>query len=63
MPSDLVGKKIAVSVMFDTVSIEIMCGDGYDAQVLYEDITDRLRDGETISLTFPPLKAKTESKR
>lgn len=53
MPSDIVGKKVVVSVMFDTVSIQIICGDGYDAQVLYEDISDRLRDGEGVTLSLP----------
>ena len=45
-----VGKKVAVGVQFDTVVIEIICGDYYLAQVLYDDITERLQKGEGISI-------------
>jgi hypothetical protein len=51
MAADKVGKKIAVSVMFDTVKVEIICGDDYEAQVLYDDLIERLRSGEGISLS------------
>ena len=50
MPTDLVGQKIAVSVVFDTVKIEIICGDDYAAQVLYDDLVDRLQNGQGIKL-------------
>lgn len=46
-----VGKKIAVSVLWDTVKVEIICGDDYEAQVLYDDLTDRLQKGEGITLS------------
>jgi hypothetical protein len=45
-----VGKKVAVSVRFDTVVVEVICGDCYLAQVLFDDITERLQKGEGISL-------------
>lgn len=59
MPTDKVGKKVAVSVLFDTVTIEIICGDDYMAQVLYDDLLDRLRRGEgiTVSMAQPPMPA------
>lgn len=48
---DLVGRKVAVSAMFDTVTIEIICGDDYEAAVLYDDVVERLTAGEGITLT------------
>ncbi len=47
----LVGRKMAISVLFDVVSVEIICGDDYEAQVLYDDITERLQKGDGISLS------------
>ena len=31
MTTDKVGKKIAISILWDTVSIEVICGDEYEA--------------------------------
>lgn len=50
----VVGRKLAVSVLFDTVSIEVICGDEYEAQVLYDDIIERMQSGEGISLGVVP---------
>jgi hypothetical protein len=50
MSTDEVGKKVAISVLFDVVSIEVICGDDYLAQVLYDDLVDRLQKGEGFSL-------------
>lgn len=47
----VVSQKIAVSVQMDTVHIELICGDLYAAQVLYDDLIDRLRAGEGITLS------------
>jgi hypothetical protein len=47
-----VGRKVAVSVRFDTVMLEVICGDEYEAQVLYDDLVDRLKSGEGISLSL-----------
>ena len=58
--ANLSGKKLAVSVKFDVVQLEIICGDDYEAQVLFDDLIDRLRDGEGISLNI--LGAKAEAK-
>jgi hypothetical protein len=56
MPDELITtvKKTCVSVLLDTVNIEIVCGDGYEAQVLFEDLVERLQRGKTISITCPP---------
>lgn len=43
----------------DLIEIKIRCGDPYAAQVLYDDIAERLQAGETIGFGFQP-KAKTE---
>lgn len=51
MPSDIVSKKIAVSIMFDTVSVELICGDEYLANVLYDDLIERLKSGQGITLS------------
>ena len=48
----LSGKKLGVSVLFDVVKIEIICGDDYEAQVTYDDILDRLKRGEGLTLSF-----------
>ena len=50
MSKDLVGKKTVIGVRFDIVSIEIHCGDEYEAQVLYDDLIERSRSGEGFSL-------------
>ena len=45
------GKQMAVSVRRDTVVIEIICaGDKYEAQVLYDDIIERMRSGEGVTI-------------
>ena len=44
-------KKLAVSVLFVVVKIEVICGDDYEAQVLYDDLIERLQAGEGISLS------------
>jgi hypothetical protein len=54
MPTDLVGRKLAVSIRFDTVTIDIICGNEYLAQVFYEDITERLQAGQAIELGIGP---------
>lgn len=47
----IVGKKLAISVLFNTVSVEIICADGYEAQVLYDDLVERMQSGEGICLS------------
>jgi hypothetical protein len=46
----LSSKKVAVSVQSDVVTIEIICGDNYLAQIIYNDIAERLQKGDGISL-------------
>jgi hypothetical protein len=45
-----IGKKVEVAVIFDSVQITIHCGDDYEAQVLYDDIVERLAAGESLSI-------------
>lgn len=52
MASDLVGKKMAIGVLFDTVTTEIICGDDYAAQILYDDIVERVQSGQVVSLSL-----------
>ncbi len=53
--AEKVAQKLAVSIRFDTVVVEFLCGDQYAAEVLYEDLIDRLSKGEgiTLSVTRP----------
>lgn len=53
----VITKKLAVSVLFNTVEISLICADAYEAQVTFDDIVDRLRRGEglTLSLSQPAL--------
>jgi hypothetical protein len=44
-------RKLALSVLFDTVTIEVICGDDYEAQVLYDDLVERMQAGEGITLS------------
>ena len=50
--------RITVSLKFNTVFIELSCGDAYEAVSLYDEIIERLRDGEglTLSIQQPPPK-------
>ena len=48
--ASLVGKSLSLSVLFDTVTIQIRCGDSYEAQVIYDDLVERARSGDGFSL-------------
>lgn len=48
---DLAGKRINISVLFDTVRIDIACGDDYAAQVAYDDIVDTVQAGGSFTIT------------
>jgi len=52
MPRDpqTVGRNISVSVALDVVTLQIKCGDGYEAQVLYDDLRERLESGQGLAL-------------
>jgi hypothetical protein len=43
-------QKIRVSVMVDTVTISLVCRGDYEAQVLFEDIVQRLKAGEELCI-------------
>lgn len=47
---DTVGRKTAISIRGDTVMIEIICGDFYEAEVLYDDLIERLGSGQGFNL-------------
>ena len=46
----LCAKKIILGVLFDTVKIELVCHNDYEAQVLYDDLVERLQAGQEISI-------------
>ena len=46
-----VGESLSVSVQGDFVSIQIACRDLYEAQVLFDDLVERLQSGESICLS------------
>jgi hypothetical protein len=48
-----VGKKMQLSVLFDTVTIDIIFNSEYEAQVFYDDIAERALSGDGFSLTVP----------
>jgi hypothetical protein len=47
-----VTRKVAVSVRLDSVTIEVDCGDAYEAQVLYDDLVERLQSGDSVTLSL-----------
>jgi len=51
-------QKIAISVLFDTVTVELICGDEYAAQVTYDDLIDRLQRGEGLTLSIKQAEAR-----
>ena len=46
----------AIEVMLDTVKLELRCADEYEAQVLFDDLADRLQSGQplTLQMKHPP---------
>ena len=50
----VIGKKMVISVLFDTVSVKLICCDDYEAQVVYDDISQRLLSGEEITFGIDP---------
>jgi len=61
MTTNRVWKKMGVSIMYDTVSIDIICGDEYFANVLYEDLIERLQSGEEITIRLDVKANQTEN--
>lgn len=47
---DLTGKRINISVILDVVRIEIYCGDDYEAQVLFDDVSGTVSAGGSFTL-------------
>ena len=46
--------RFSLSCRFDTVSIEIHCGDVYEARSLFDELAARLKRGEPITLRPQP---------
>lgn len=54
-------RRVVVEKLFSTVRLVIQCGDEYEAEVLHEDICERLRNDGSVSLDFTgavPAKAE-----
>ena len=45
-------RKVTLSVLLDIVRIEIRCSDNYEAQVLYDDLMERMKSGEEFAISF-----------
>jgi len=45
-------KQIAVSIYEGTVTLEINCGDRYEARIFYEDLIERIKRGEGVAINF-----------
>jgi hypothetical protein len=52
---DLVGKRLSIGVIFDTVTVQIICGSDYEAQVLHDDIMERIRSGEGVAIALKDM--------
>lgn len=50
----LIKKQMEIAVLFDVVEIKIHCGDDYEAQVMYDDIVERMQSGQGITLGVLP---------
>ncbi len=48
--ANLPNRGLRVSVMFNDVTITIRADNEYEAQVLFEDLAARLRDGQSIKI-------------
>ena len=45
--------KLSISVMFDVVTLNIVCSSDYAAQVLFDDFSERLAAGQVIGIEAP----------
>lgn len=59
---DLSGKHINVSVLFDTVRVEITCSGDYEAQVLFDDIADTLKANGSFTITCADGRVTNETR-
>lgn len=53
-------RTISVDVLMDTVTLKLHCGDEYEAQVLFDDLVERLQSGQGITLS---VNAKPRARR
>jgi len=47
-----VGQKVRLTVADDTVTIQLVCNDGYTARVLFEDIREHIATGRDVILNL-----------
>ena len=47
-------RQMAIDIAGQTVTLKVICTDAYEARVLHDDLIGRLKDGETIELSFTP---------
>lgn len=50
---------INITVQFDTISINLTCADSYAAQVLFDDVVERIQSGHGIMLGRVEKEAKS----
>lgn len=48
----------AIDIQGNKVIIEVVCRDVYEAEVLFDDLTERMRSGDGISLGILPKNKK-----
>jgi len=58
MPLELVSKKIAINVRrnLDTVTIDIVCENDYQAELFYEDVVEKMQKGDDLTLKIGSMK-------
>lgn len=47
---NVVAQKVAIGVEANTVTVNLICSDNYAAQVLYDDLTERLSAGNGLKI-------------
>lgn len=52
VPMVTIQKKIVARLCGDMVMLEFSCGDPYEASVFYEDVVDRLNNGEKLMISL-----------
>lgn len=62
MKADVVAKRVVVEVMLDVVRIELHCGDSYAAQILHDDICERMKSGQGVTLSAKPTLPQNEKR-
>lgn len=53
----IVSRSFHASTLLDVISLSFVCGSAYEAQVLFEDLSERLRRGEEVVLRLAHAEA------